>query len=132
MDPLLRGQAVSILYRLYRPLIFALYCLPLNWLRRKHGLSSLGWDLCRIFTDGDYTLYADVPELVPTYNLRPTIDISTRPVVARRKTADLVALAADRPADYLCDPRQFRRKEPVAGGFERPGRFTRHGDRGHH
>lgn len=62
-------RPVSILYRLYRPLIFALYCLPLNWLRRKHGLSSLGWDLCRIFTDGDYTLYADVPELVPTYNL---------------------------------------------------------------
>lgn len=25
--------------------------------------------MCRIFTDGDYTLYADVPELVPTYNL---------------------------------------------------------------
>lgn len=62
-------RPVSILYRLYRPLIFALYCLLLNWLRRKHGLSSLGWDLCRIFTDGDYTLYADVPELVPTYNL---------------------------------------------------------------
>lgn len=38
-------------------------------------------------------------------------------MVARRKTADLVALAADRPADYLCDPRQFRRKEPVAGGL---------------
>lgn len=122
-------RPVSILYRLYRPLIFALYCLPLNWLRRKHGLSSLGWDLCRIFTDGDYTLYADVPELVPTYNL-PANHRYLGPVLWS-PDADLVALAADRPADYLCDPRQFRRKEPVAGGFERPGRFTRDGDRGH-
>lgn len=69
MDPLLRGQAGQHPVPPVPSVDLALYCLPLNWLRRKHGLSSLGWDLCRIFTDGDYTLYADVPELVPTYNL---------------------------------------------------------------
>ncbi|XRQ09317.1 glycosyltransferase [Actinomadura welshii] len=34
-------------------------------------LSGKRINLCRIFTDGDYTLYADVPELVPTYDLPP-------------------------------------------------------------
>ncbi|VAZ90813.1 PGL/p-HBAD biosynthesis rhamnosyltransferase [Mycobacterium persicum] len=66
---LLGVRLVTFLFWLYRPLIFALYCLPLNWVRRRHGLPTLGWNLCRIFTDGDYTLYADVPELVPTYDL---------------------------------------------------------------
>ncbi|KJX75857.1 glycosyl transferase family protein, partial [Mycobacterium lepromatosis] len=68
---LLGVRLVKLLYRLERPLFFALQCLPLNWVRRKHGLPSLGFNLCRIFTDGDYTLYADVPELVPTYDLPP-------------------------------------------------------------
>ncbi|WP_041322289.1 glycosyltransferase [Mycobacterium leprae] len=66
---LLGVRLVKLLYRLERPLFFAFQCLPLNWVRRKHGLPSLGFNLCRIFTDGDYTLYADVPELVPTYDL---------------------------------------------------------------
>jgi UDP:flavonoid glycosyltransferase YjiC (YdhE family) len=66
---LLGVRLVKLLYRLARPLIFAILCMPLNWVRRKHGLPSLGWNLCRIFTDGDRILYADVPELVPTYNL---------------------------------------------------------------
>ncbi len=56
-------------YRLDRWLIFALQCLPLNWIRRRYGLPSLGWNLCRMFTEGDHVLYADVPELIPTYNL---------------------------------------------------------------
>lgn len=62
-------RLVKLLYRLERPLLFALQCMPPNWVRRRHGLSSLGWNLCRIFTDGDHTLYADVPELMPTYDL---------------------------------------------------------------
>ncbi|BBX97601.1 glycosyltransferase [Mycobacterium lacus] len=60
---------VKFLYRLERPLYFAIQCMPLNWVRRRHGLPSLGWNLCRIFTDADYTLYADAPELIPTYEL---------------------------------------------------------------
>ncbi|WP_165849614.1 glycosyltransferase [Mycobacterium uberis] len=62
-------RLVKLLYRLERPLFFAYQCLPFNWVRRKYGLPSLGWDLCRHFTDGDYTLYADVPEMVPTDGL---------------------------------------------------------------
>jgi len=59
---------VRFMFRFERPLLFALQCLPLNWLRFRHRLPILGWDLCRIFTDADYTLYADVPELMPTYD----------------------------------------------------------------
>ncbi|POX95908.1 glycosyltransferase, partial [Mycobacterium kansasii] len=40
---LLGVRLVTFLFWLYRPLIFALYCLPLNWVRRRHGLPTLGW-----------------------------------------------------------------------------------------
>jgi UDP:flavonoid glycosyltransferase YjiC (YdhE family) len=53
-------------FRLLRPLIFAQHSLPMHRLRLKHGLPSLGFDLRRIFTEGDLTLFADAPELVPT------------------------------------------------------------------
>lgn len=56
----------TALFRLARPLAFALHSGPLNALRRHHGLSSLGWDLRRVYTDADLVLYADVPELIPT------------------------------------------------------------------
>ncbi|MFA9218863.1 MAG: glycosyltransferase [Sphingomonadaceae bacterium] len=51
------------LFRAVRPLAFALHTLPLNQVRRRHGLASLGWDLRRLYTEGDRTLYADIPEL---------------------------------------------------------------------
>lgn len=59
------GQA---LFDLVRPLAFALHARPLNRLRRRHGLPPIGHDLRRVYTWGDYTLYADTPELVPTHD----------------------------------------------------------------
>ncbi|KZS73149.1 glycosyl transferase family 1 [Mycobacterium kansasii] len=99
---LLGVRLVRILYRLERPLLFALQCLPLNWVRRRHGLPTLGWNLCRIFTDGDYTLYADVPELVPTYDL-PANHRYLGPVLwspAVRPPPWWDSLPADRPIVY--------------------------------
>jgi UDP:flavonoid glycosyltransferase YjiC (YdhE family) len=52
-----------------RPLAFALHTLPLNRVRRESGLSHLGYDLRRVYTEADYTVYADTPELIPTYDL---------------------------------------------------------------
>ena len=46
-----------------RPFAFALHCLPMHQLRRRHGLPSLGFNLKQVYTHGDYTLYADIPEL---------------------------------------------------------------------
>lgn len=61
----------NALFKLVRPLAFALHTMPLNKVRRRYGLASLGWDLNRVYTDADYTLYADVPDLFPPHNLPP-------------------------------------------------------------
>lgn len=60
------GQA---LFDLVRPLAFAMHARPLNQVRRKYGLAPLGNDLGKTYTWADYTLYADIPELVRTQNL---------------------------------------------------------------
>ena len=41
----------------------------MNRVRREYGLPSLGFDLRRVYTDADYTLYADTPEMLPTFGL---------------------------------------------------------------
>ena len=67
--PLLTGilplPLADVLFQMARPVAFALHCRPLNRVRRSHGLSSLGSDLRRVYTDADHVLYADVPELYP-------------------------------------------------------------------
>lgn len=67
--PLPLAQA---LFRLAQPLAFRLHCQPLNQVRREHGLPSLGSDLRRVYTDADFTLYADIPSLFPMDALPPT------------------------------------------------------------
>lgn len=56
-------------FHLARPFAFAYHCLPLNQVRREYRLPFLGLDLRRVYTDADCTLYADIPEMVPTYDL---------------------------------------------------------------
>lgn len=73
----LLGVAFSnAVFGLLRPLILARHSLPMHRLRRKHGLPSIGFDLRRVFTDADLTLFADVPELVPTSG--PALDTRYR------------------------------------------------------
>jgi UDP:flavonoid glycosyltransferase YjiC (YdhE family) len=55
----------SAFFRATRPGFFALHSRPLNRVRRRFGLPSLGLDLRRTYTDADQVLYADVPELFP-------------------------------------------------------------------
>ncbi|MBR7635435.1 glycosyltransferase [Janthinobacterium lividum] len=62
------------LFRLIRPLAFASHAVPLNRVRRRHGLPSLGSDLRRIYTDADRTLYADIPQLFPPHAMPSTHD----------------------------------------------------------
>lgn len=63
------GQA---LFDLARPLAFALHARPLNQVRRLYRLAPLGHNITATYTWGDYTLYADLPELVPTHALPET------------------------------------------------------------
>jgi UDP:flavonoid glycosyltransferase YjiC (YdhE family) len=66
---LLGVTLAGVLFRLLRPVGFALHTLPLNRVRKEYGLPSLGWGLRTIYTWADQTLYSDVPELVPTFDL---------------------------------------------------------------
>lgn len=73
--PMTRILGVALAQKVFdavRPLAFALHARPLNRVRRRYGLPSLGPDLRNAYTWADYTLYADIPELVPTRDLPPT------------------------------------------------------------
>lgn len=59
------------LFRLIRPLAFAAHAMPLNRVRRQHGLPSLGPDLRRVYTDADHTLYADIAQLFDVQAMPP-------------------------------------------------------------
>lgn len=61
----------QVLFDLARPLVFALHGRPLNRVRRRFGLPDLGHDLRHSYTWGDHTLYADIPEVIPTRALPP-------------------------------------------------------------
>lgn len=67
--PITRIFGVSIAQKLFdlaRPFAFSLHAKPLNRILRKHGQAALPSDLRHTYTDADYTLYADVAEIVPT------------------------------------------------------------------
>lgn len=49
------------------PKVFAHFAEPVNAVRRHYGLPSIG-SLEQVLSFGDYTLYPDVPELVPLQN----------------------------------------------------------------
>lgn len=48
------------------PIIKAAHSRPFNRVRKEYGLPSLGNQLEEIYSDGDYTALADLPDLVPT------------------------------------------------------------------
>ena len=50
-----------------RPLAFRMHARAMEASRRARGLRGLGNDLLCNYTDGDVTLYADPPELVPLF-----------------------------------------------------------------
>lgn len=56
-------------FRLVRPLAFALHSMPLNRVRRAYRLPSLGTDLRRVYTDADRVLYADIPQMFPARDM---------------------------------------------------------------
>ena len=54
------------IYRLTEPIAHAIHVGQMNKVRREFGLAALPLDLRAMYTDGDYVLYPDVPEFVPT------------------------------------------------------------------
>jgi UDP:flavonoid glycosyltransferase YjiC (YdhE family) len=59
------GQA---LFSVMRPVVFPHHAYALNKVRRDYGLPSVGYSLPHMFTDADEVLYADLAELVPTFD----------------------------------------------------------------
>ncbi|MGH7257575.1 MAG: glycosyltransferase [Nitrospiraceae bacterium] len=93
------GQA---LFSVFRPAIFAHHAFALNKIRHDYGLPSLGYDLLHVFTDADEALYADLPELVPTFD-RPSHHHYLGPVLW---SSDSIPswwneLPTDRPLAYV-------------------------------
>lgn len=91
------------LFHLAQPLAFVLHCRPLNRLRVEHGFASLGSDLRRVYTDADFTLYADDAALFPIAELPPTHrflgPVLWSPPISQPDTWE--ALDTRRPTVYL-------------------------------
>jgi UDP:flavonoid glycosyltransferase YjiC (YdhE family) len=64
-------RAAQLVFDVVRPLAFAFHAVPLNQARKHYGLPPLPYDLRQTYTRADYTLYADIPEQVPTRGLPP-------------------------------------------------------------
>lgn len=69
---LVGARLADAVFPIARPLAFAAHALPMNRVRRSYGLPTLGWDVRRVYCDGDLTLYADIPELIPIFDSPPT------------------------------------------------------------
>lgn len=81
--PITRFLPISLsqlLFNAVRPLAFALHTIPLNNVRKRYGLASLGFDLRHIYTDADLVLYADVPDLFSLVNM-PTNHVFLGPIL---------------------------------------------------
>ncbi len=64
--------ATSWLFNRAQSLLLAPHAQPMNAVRRALGLTSLGNNLRRVYTDADYTLYADSPALFPLVGAPPS------------------------------------------------------------
>ncbi|MBN1932682.1 MAG: glycosyltransferase [Desulfobacterales bacterium] len=60
------------IFNLAKPLIFKRLALPWIKILREYDMPSNGLDLRKVFTQGDKTLYADLPQLIPTSKLPPS------------------------------------------------------------
>jgi UDP:flavonoid glycosyltransferase YjiC (YdhE family) len=96
--PLARLAAAAV-----APAGFAAHAAPLNLVRLRRGLPPASWDIRSAYCAGDYTLYPDIPELVPANGLPPTHryigPILWSPQTPRPEWWD--RLPADRPIVYV-------------------------------
>ncbi|NRR31335.1 glycosyltransferase [Oxalobacteraceae bacterium] len=69
LSKLLPLAVANSLFRAVRPLAFALHTRPMNRVRRRFGLDSLGYDLRTVYTDADRTCYTDIPQMFPANGL---------------------------------------------------------------
>ena len=97
------GRSLAqFLFNAFRPMAFRYHARPMNRARRHHGLPPLA-DLRDVYTDGDWTLYADPPGLVPMHGFAPH-ERTLGPILWSPEIglpAWWQGLPADRPVLYL-------------------------------
>lgn len=75
------GDGVAqMLFKFFFPVGSFFHTLPLNAVRNKYGLPWMGIDFKEHFLYGDYAVYPDVPEIVPTRTL-PSTHIYLGPIL---------------------------------------------------
>jgi UDP:flavonoid glycosyltransferase YjiC (YdhE family) len=62
----------QLVFNVARPFFFLSYANDFNRLAQKFGRLGFGYDLRRIYCEGDRTLYPDLPEITPTFELPPS------------------------------------------------------------
>jgi UDP:flavonoid glycosyltransferase YjiC (YdhE family) len=100
---LLGTRIPQLLFNALEPVIFSAHCAPSNTIRREHGLEGSIHDIRKLYTDADYVVYPDVPELVPTSSL-PATHAYTGPIAwspAARDPEWWRRLPQERPIIYV-------------------------------
>ncbi|WP_205629942.1 glycosyl transferase UDP-glucuronosyltransferase, partial [Dechloromonas denitrificans] len=91
----------EVLFRHIAPLAFRLHARPLERLRAKFGLPSLGYDLRRCYTDADLRLFANFPALFPDTRLHGKADFIGPIAWSPDFNGDLKFLTDDGPLVYV-------------------------------
>jgi UDP:flavonoid glycosyltransferase YjiC (YdhE family) len=79
MVDFLGENLAQFFFNMARPAAFSLFAKPVNNLRKKYGLKTIG-SLQETLTYGNYTLYPDTPGLIPTKSL-PSHHIFLGPII---------------------------------------------------
>jgi len=91
----------EFLFRRIAPLAFRLHAQPLERLRAKFGLPSLGYDLRRCYTDADLRLFANFPALFPDIKTHAEADFIGPIAWSPAFDGDLEFLDSDKPLTYV-------------------------------
>ncbi len=108
----------EFLFRRIAPLAFRLHAQPLERLRAKFGLSTLGYDLRRCYSDADLRLFANFPALFPDVTLHGKADFIGPIAWSPDFDGDLEFLAGDGPLTYVSmgssgNPKIIERIAPI-------------------
>lgn len=91
----------QFLFRRIAPFAFRFHAQPLEKLRAKFGLPSLGNDLRRCYTDSDLRLFANFPELFPEVSTHAGADFIGPIAWSPEFAGDLSFLAGEGPLTYI-------------------------------
>ena len=91
----------QFLFRRIAPFAFRLHAQPLEKLRAKFGLPSLGNDLRRCYTDADLRLFANFPALFPDVRRHEGVDFIGPIAWSPEFVGDLSFLTGEGPMTYI-------------------------------